>query len=39
MISRYFDSYLVGKDRLWVVMEFMGGGCLTDVLEQYEQGL
>jgi hypothetical protein len=38
-IVKYFESYLVGKDRLWVVMEFMGGGCLTDVLDQYEQGL
>ncbi len=38
-IVKYFDSYLVGKDRLWVIMEFMGGGCLTDVLDQYEQGL
>ncbi|GAM19688.1 hypothetical protein SAMD00019534_028630 [Acytostelium subglobosum LB1] len=26
--------YLVG-DSLWVAMEFMGGGCLTEVLEQF----
>lgn len=38
-IVKYFDSFLVTKDKLWVVMEFMGGGCLTDVLDQYEEGL
>jgi len=31
----YIESYIVG-DQLWVVMEFMGGGCLTEVLEQFE---
>ena len=34
-IVDYIDSYIV-EDKLWVVMEFMGGGCLTDVLEQFE---
>lgn len=34
-IVQYIDSYIVG-DQLWVVMEFMGGGCLTEVLEQFE---
>jgi len=29
-------SFLIDGDKLWVVMEFMGGGCLTEVLEQYE---
>ena len=24
------------EDELWVVMEFMGGGCLTEVLEQFD---
>lgn len=38
-IVRYFDSFLVAKDKLWVVMEYCGGGCLTDVLDQYEEGL
>ena len=38
-IVHYHESYLVGKDRLWVVMEYLGGGCLTDVLDQYEEGL
>ncbi|EGG21282.1 hypothetical protein DFA_01163 [Cavenderia fasciculata] len=33
-IIEYFDSYLV-NDSLWVAMEFMGGGCLTEVLEQF----
>jgi len=35
-IVEYVDSYLVDSDRLWVVMEFMGGGCLTEVLEQFD---
>lgn len=35
-IVDYMDSYLVDNDKLWVVMEFMGGGCLTEVLEQFE---
>lgn len=35
-IVDYIDSYLVDTDKLWVVMEFMGGGCLTEVLEQFE---
>lgn len=38
-IVKYFDSFLVSKEKLWVVMEFMGGGCLTDVLDQYAEGL
>jgi len=34
-IVDYIDSYIV-EDQLWVVMEYMGGGCLTEVLEQFE---
>jgi hypothetical protein len=34
-IVTYFDSYLV-EQKLWVVMEFMGGGCLTDILEAFD---
>jgi len=34
-IVEYIDSYIV-NDKLWVVMEFMDGGCLTEVLEQFE---
>eukprot|EP01091_Cochliopodium_minus_P008331 TRINITY_DN186_c0_g1_i3.p1 TRINITY_DN186_c0_g1~~TRINITY_DN186_c0_g1_i3.p1 ORF type:complete len:716 (+),score=252.79 TRINITY_DN186_c0_g1_i3:90-2237(+) len=37
-VVRYIDSYLV-EDKLWVAMELMDGGCLTDVLDQYEDGL
>jgi len=37
-IVTYYDSYIV-DDQLWVVMEFMGGGCLTEVLEQFENGV
>jgi len=34
-IVNYIDSFII-EDRLWVVMEFMGGGCLTEVLNQFE---
>jgi len=34
-IVKYHDSFMDESD-LWVVMELMDGGCLTDVLEQYE---
>jgi hypothetical protein len=34
-IVQYIDSFTVGE-QLWVIMEFMGGGCLTEVLEQFE---
>eukprot|EP01095_Lingulamoeba_sp_RSL-Kostka_P011922 TRINITY_DN464_c0_g2_i10.p1 TRINITY_DN464_c0_g2~~TRINITY_DN464_c0_g2_i10.p1 ORF type:complete len:480 (-),score=195.32 TRINITY_DN464_c0_g2_i10:319-1758(-) len=37
-IVNYIESYVV-DNQLWVVMEYMGGGCLTDVLEQYENGI
>ena len=26
-IVNYLDSYLVGTDELWVVMEYLGGPC------------
>jgi len=35
-IVQYFDSYVVDERLLWVVMELMAGGCLTDVLEQFD---
>jgi len=34
-VVRYLDSYRV-EDKLWVAMEYMGGGCLTEILEQFE---
>lgn len=37
-IVDYIESYIV-EDQLWVVMEFMGGGCLTEVLEQFDYGV
>ena len=37
-IIEYFDSYIVDK-KLWVVMEFMGAGCLTEILDQYQNGV
>lgn len=35
-IVEYVDSYLVGTKEIWVVMEYMGGGCLTDVLDAHD---
>ncbi|KAI9362104.1 kinase-like domain-containing protein [Zopfochytrium polystomum] len=32
-IVNFIDAFLLKKDRLWVVMEFMEGGALTDVIE------
>jgi serine/threonine protein kinase len=33
-IVDYNDSFIVGS-QIWVVMELMDGGCLTEVLEQW----
>lgn len=35
-IVDYIDSYIVDDRQLWVVMEYMDGGCLTDILEQWD---
>jgi len=35
-IVAYFDSYVV-EDKIWVAMELMSGGCLTDILDQFDQ--
>jgi serine/threonine protein kinase len=32
-IVNFLDAYLVKGNELWVVMEFMEGGALTDVIE------
>lgn len=37
-IIEYIDSYIVEK-KLWVVMEYMGAGCLTEVLDQFDAGV
>jgi len=34
-IVAYYDSF-VAEDQIWVIMEMMSGGCLTDILDQYE---
>lgn len=38
-IVGYIESFIVDDNQLWVVMEYMDGGCLTDILEQFENGL
>ena len=35
-ITTFHDCYLL-DERLWVVMEFMDGGCLTEILEQFDR--
>jgi len=35
-IVQFIDSFVVNNNKLWVVMELMDGGCLTDVLEQFD---
>ncbi|PRP81253.1 hypothetical protein PROFUN_02087 [Planoprotostelium fungivorum] len=37
-IVRYFESYMV-NDTIWVAMEYMTGGCLTEILEQHIHGV
>jgi serine/threonine protein kinase len=34
-IVEYFGSYVV-DDELWVAMEFMGGGILTEIVEKHQ---
>lgn len=34
-VVRFFESYIV-RNELFVVMEYMDGGCLTDIIEQFE---
>uniref|UniRef100_A0A914LTH2 non-specific serine/threonine protein kinase n=1 Tax=Meloidogyne incognita TaxID=6306 RepID=A0A914LTH2_MELIC len=35
-LVNYIDSYLVGADDLWVIMDFLNGGNLTDVVVKTE---
>ena len=32
-IVNFLDAYLVRSNELWVVMEYMEGGALTDIIE------
>jgi len=34
-VVEYYESYIV-DEKMWVLMEYMGGGCLTDVLECFD---
>lgn len=36
-IVKYIDSYVVEEKILWLVLEYMGRGCLADVLVEYEK--
>jgi len=33
-IVTYYDTFVIGQ-KLWLVMEYMDSGCLTDILEEY----
>lgn len=32
-VVNFLDAYLIKNNELWVVMEFMEGGALTDIIE------
>lgn len=32
-IVNYLDSFLIGNSELWVIMEYMEGGSLTDIID------
>jgi serine/threonine protein kinase len=38
-IVEFLEAFICDGNKLWVVMELMDGGCLTDVLEQYPNGV
>lgn len=33
-VVNYVESFLVGNDELWVIMEYLAGGSLTDVVTE-----
>ncbi|KAI5955589.1 CLA4 [Candida theae] len=35
-IVNFLDSYLIGDSELWVIMEYMEGGSLTEIIENNE---
>jgi serine/threonine protein kinase len=35
-IIKYFDSYLINQSHLCVIIEFMSCGCITDILDAWE---
>jgi len=36
-IVQFHDAYKIGGDKLWIVMEIMDGGCLTEILDLFPQ--
>ena len=36
-VVEYYDSYLLDQNILWVAMEFMPSGCVTDILDAWEE--
>jgi len=36
-IVQFYDAYKIAGDKLWIVMEIMDGGCLTEILDLFPQ--
>jgi len=36
-IVQFYDAYKIEDDKLWIVMEVMDGGCLTEILDLFPQ--
>jgi len=34
-IVQFYDAYKIEEDKLWIVMEIMEGGCLTEILDLF----
>jgi len=38
-VVQCIDAFLIGNDELWLVMDFMENGSLTEILNQYSNGV